>query len=436
MKRICVLQADNRVNLDYLLLSKSVNQKMSNILDYDYQFIEIDTNKDTHPATKKINILHNFLHNCQYQIVIFLDSDAWIQNPNYIRDIINRLNTDETKHGCFSRDPYTSSYTFINSGSFILKVNDFTKNMYNELLKNIQNNRTFHNQWPYDQYYISEYVVLNRHKFDIYKTDILNTPYGIALRHNWYKNKDMYRDMNELLERDIMLTYENFDYQKFIDDTPIIEEYDNFKDKREFIINGLKNIIIHCKSILEGNCFYHHQTLNIYPELFYKQMNLFWLGKKADKRICEIGFNAGHSTMLLLLGRDITPIDFTIFDIGHHDYTKPCLSYIKTQFAHVNFEYVEGDSTVVIPQWIDKNRNILGKYDLIHVDGGQSEHCISNDMKNADILVKKDGYIIIDDTDMQHINQYVDIYLSTGQYSEIKYCETKGCTHRIIQKMG
>lgn len=39
---------------------------------------------------------------------------------------------------------------------------------------------------------------------------------------------------------------------------------------------------------------------------------------QANTKICEIGFNAGHSAMLFLMGRDKTSADFTIFDIGHH----------------------------------------------------------------------------------------------------------------------
>jgi len=163
-------------------------------------------------------------------------------------------------------------------------------------------------------------------------------------------------------------------------------------------------------------------------------LNLFWCGKQASAKICEIGFNAGHSTMLMLLGKDKTPLDFTIFDIGHHSYTKPCLDLIKSRFQHVNFEYIEGDSTLTMPKWIEDNQTLLGLYDVVHVDGGHSEHCISNDMKNADLLVKKHGILIIDDTDIHHINMYVDTYISSGKYREMDVLKTKGYPHRIIQK--
>ena len=138
--------------------------------------------------------------------------------------------------------------------------------------------------------------------------------------------------------------------------------------------------------------------------------------------------------MLLLLGRNNTPINFTTFDIGHHPYTKPCFEYIKSKFPHVNFEYVEGDSTIVMPEWINNHTDLIHKYDVVHVDGGHLEHCIYNDMINADLLVKINGIVIIDDTNIPYINNYVDFYLSNGNYIEMNLLPTQGCPHRIIKK--
>jgi len=211
--------------------------------------------------------------------------------------------------------------------------------------------------------------------------------------------------------------------------------YENLSSEKEKILNDLKTLIINSNSLLEGNSFYIHKSINLHPDLYNKQLNLFWCGLQASNKICEIGFNAGHSSMLMLLGRKKTPLDFTIFDIGHHPYTKPCLDYIKSYFKHINFEYIEGDSTLTIPNWINTNKKYLGLYDLVHVDGGHSEDCISNDIKNADLLVKKSGLVIIDDTNKNHINRYVDLYLSNGKYREMDVLKTKGYPHRIIQKI-
>ena len=212
-------------------------------------------------------------------------------------------------------------------------------------------------------------------------------------------------------------------------------EYENKNIEKQVYLDELKNIIVNSNACLEGNCFYHHTTLNEYPELYSKQLNLFWCGKQAVENICEIGFNAGHSTMLLLLGRDNKPLNFTIFDIGHHLYTKPCFEYITTKFPHVNFEYIEGDSTIIMPEWINNHKELMYKYDLVHVDGGHSEDCILNDMKNADLLVKINGIVIIDDTNSYVINKYVDLYLSNGNYIELNLLSTHGYPHRVIKKI-
>ena len=211
-------------------------------------------------------------------------------------------------------------------------------------------------------------------------------------------------------------------------------QYENVKDKREAILKSLYEIIIASGDPLEGNAFYEHGTMNLIPALYTKQLNIFWCGLQAKKRICEIGFNAGHSFMLMLLGRDASPINATVFDIGHHKYTKPALECIKTNFPQVDFEYVEGDSTVIMPKWIESHPEFVGSYDVIHVDGGHSEHCIVNDMKNADTLLRSGGIMIIDDVYFAHINRYVDLYIQSGNYKEIELLKSEYYIHRILQK--
>jgi hypothetical protein len=213
-------------------------------------------------------------------------------------------------------------------------------------------------------------------------------------------------------------------------------EYASKNNEKQLYLEDLKNIIMNSNSTLEGNCFYYDRSLHLFPELYTKQLNLFWCGKQEIENICEIGFNAGHSAMLLLLGRNNTPLNFTIFDIGHHAYTKPTFEYIKSKFSYVNFEYIEGDSTIIMPEWINNHSELMYKYDVVHVDGGHSEHCISNDMKNADLLVKQNGMIIIDDTNDQTINNYVDWYISNKNYIELQVFPTFGYPHRIIRKIA
>ena len=212
------------------------------------------------------------------------------------------------------------------------------------------------------------------------------------------------------------------------------KDYENRSIEKQKVLEDIQQIVINSKSVLEGNYFYKHNSLTLENEKLNKQRNLFWCGKQAVTKICEIGFNAGHSSMLMLLGREKTPLDFTIFDIGKHPYTKPCIQYMKSQFQYINFEYIEGDSTVTMPKWIAANTTCLGIYDVVHVDGGHTRECITNDMKYADLLVKRGGLVIIDDTNMNFINNAVNAYITNGQYREINILPTKGSCHRVIQK--
>jgi hypothetical protein len=212
-------------------------------------------------------------------------------------------------------------------------------------------------------------------------------------------------------------------------------EYESHSVKKQAHLKALEQAVLESGEALEGNSFYVHTTLNLYPALYTKQQNLYWCGKQGLTRMCEIGFNAGHSTMLMLLGRETTPLDFTIFDIGHHRYVRPSLSYIQSAFPHIRFEYIEGDSTKTMPTWIQAKPQHVGSYDVVHVDGGHSEHCITNDMKNADLLVKAGGIVIVDDTSMGHINNCVNEYLASGKYKEVNVLKTQGYPHRILQKI-
>jgi hypothetical protein len=200
MVKVYVLQTDNRPTLDYLLLTQRVNKQFCKILGYEYVFLEIKNDEygNIHPATKKVYIVNNFLLNTECDFLVFLDSDAWIQNGYWLNDIINNLIGNDGKQGCFSRDRYLRGHTFINSGSFIIKNNDFTKKMYSDIITELENNNCFHNNWPFDQYYISNYIFENKDKFTIFIPDILNTPIGEILRHNWWKNGKMYQDLATL----------------------------------------------------------------------------------------------------------------------------------------------------------------------------------------------------------------------------------------------
>ena len=70
--------------------------------------------------------------------------------------------------------------------------------MMSQLIKDYYTVSNTH--WTNDQFYVSRFVYSNRDKFVIFVPNILNTPEGIVLRHNWYKNAQMFHDMNTILD--------------------------------------------------------------------------------------------------------------------------------------------------------------------------------------------------------------------------------------------
>jgi len=227
--KVRVLQADNREIIYYLALTKNVNENACNLLNYNYTFMRIEDNYTRHigmhPAVAKILVVNEYLQTTDDDMLIFLDTDAWIQNPKYLHKMVIKCWKDETKQGCYSRDTYVCKNTYINSGGFILKVNEYTKRMYREIIASLSVNKYYHTNWPFDQYFISNFVFANRNDFLIFKPEILNTPEGVVIRHNWNKDRKMYNDLYTILNND------KYDFNAAID----TEEYPNKTDGYDYI---------------------------------------------------------------------------------------------------------------------------------------------------------------------------------------------------------
>ena len=176
-------------------------------------------------------------------------------------------------------------------------------------------------------------------------------------------------------------------------------------------IRVLHELVVQSGELLEGNCFYYHQTLQLSPELQSKQRNLL-RASFSKRHILEIGFNAGHSLLLFLLNAPTAK--FTVFDICEHKYVRPCFEYLQGQFPEAMMTLIEGDSTITLPKFIADNPATEGSYDLIHVDGGHLEHVARSDMAAAMSLCSVGGLIILDDTQDPLIAAIGHQYLQSG----------------------
>jgi hypothetical protein len=210
-----------------------------------------------------------------------------------------------------------------------------------------------------------------------------------------------------------------------------LERYKQLHEQIDFHANHLTEIARLSGDNLEGNCFTNHQTTVRNEQLLPKRVNLLETARHGNK-ILELGFNAGHSALLLLLGCN-PDAEVTFFDIGGHPYVKPCFEYLKA-ISRVNKELVLANSLQHLPKIVlkDGQRDI---YDIIHMDGGHSHECVVNDLILLFLLLKKGGYMIVDDAD-GFILEEVSLFVSLGLFEVVPgQYKTEHYPHIIVRKV-
>jgi len=114
------------------------------------------------------------------------------------------------------------------------------------------------------------------------------------------------------------------------------------------------------------------------------------------KIICEIGFNAGHSTALYLKAAP----NATIYNFDYYTikYSPGALAYIKNIFGN-RFNDIKGNSHKTIKEFTlkIKQQNPNFVCDLISVDGDHSEKGALEDMIDMKSLSNEDTILLIDD---------------------------------------
>ncbi len=179
----------------------------------------------------------------------------------------------------------------------------------------------------------------------------------------------------------------------------------------------------------EGNCLYYHNSFNVFPHLINKRANLLYLASKVPPyaRIAEIGLNAGHSAVLLTLLRGDS--DITFFDLCEHPYVRDCFAYLQSAFPN-KMKLIDGDSRTTLPLFSSTH---ICEYDLVHVDGGHQKEVFANDLECAIRMLKYGGVLIADDTNIDYINELLDVKVRMGILKENKdLLYTVGYEHRAF----
>lgn len=149
----------------------------------------------------------------------------------------------------------------------------------------------------------------------------------------------------------------------------------------------------------------------------HKRDNLRNLAKKHDK-ILEIGFNAGHSSLLMLLSNPNCTIQS--FDLGEHPYTRPCFQYLAETFPN-RIKIILGDSTKTVPAFIAENPD--AKYTMLHVDGGHDDYVFMQDVYNCRSLAEPNNVVIVDDDNMPAIHTWNRRWMESGFFKPYDFPE-------------
>ncbi len=371
---VYVYQTDNRPNLDYLQKTMLVNKHYCNILKYNYIFEKMDVCGDFHPALYKIMMVNNLLTKLDSGILVFLDSDAWIYNPTMLNKIINDL--PEKLHGYFSRDPYIKKNTYINSGSFIIRINEYTKNMYRYFIEICQKDKSHIKNWPWDQYYISNYVFENKNKFCIFKPDIINTPIGKIIRHSWIKNFSSCKIMDNHHIFDIKNSYDIKYFPNLIEngccyysEKTIIQIGSHIGNT---INDPLYNNVDETDKIIfiEPVPYLFEKLVQNYNEKF-PQNNFIFINKAVSNFIGKIKLTIPSEK------NDFTKLPFFASQLGS---INP--SHIQMHDARIITDELEVETTTI--NEIIKEYNILN-IDLLHIDTEGHDYVI---LKNYDFCIK------------------------------------------------
>jgi len=178
------------------------------------------------------------------------------------------------------------------------------------------------------------------------------------------------------------------------------EGLDHIEQQAQPYLKDILTLVQQKCGYLDGNLFYENlqDAINAMPadSLKEKRKNLVNL-IEGRKNVLEIGFNAGHSALIMLLANQ--DVRITAIDTCQHPYTETCFSYLDRRFPG-RLTLIKGNSTNVI--------QVLNgeKFDLIHYDGGK-EKTIHEDLLNSVDLVEDDHILLIDDTQNSRLEEIV-----------------------------
>jgi hypothetical protein len=170
-------------------------------------------------------------------------------------------------------------------------------------------------------------------------------------------------------------------------------------------LRRLNDIVAGTGETLEGNLCYFDKRQDFLPAppdpRRGARRETFLRALAGRRHMFEIGFNAGHSSLLALTHSDIS---VTAIDIATHGYTQPAADYLSRMFPG-RFRFIKMDARQ-LP--MHAQALYFGSHDMIHIDGGHSGDAFASDIATALTFGAPDTLVLIDDIYLHPIRRMTD----------------------------
>lgn len=170
-------------------------------------------------------------------------------------------------------------------------------------------------------------------------------------------------------------------------------------------------------NVFEG---YSAQLVSQYSAIHY-------MGSSPNvRRICETGFNAGHSSFNWLTSNDRSSVHS--FDLGAHIHADSMAKYLMSRF-NGRLQVTFGNSVETIPKFFAANPHY--RCNIIFVDGGHTYPVARADLLNFISMAASNNIIIIDDHPTViygGVTQAWNEVVTTGRVKELMKCTYGGRT--------
>jgi len=147
--------------------------------------------------------------------------------------------------------------------------------------------------------------------------------------------------------------------------------------------------------------------------------------------ILEIGFNAGHSSLLFLLTDP--NVHIVAFDIGKWNYVIPCCQYLNEHFNN-RLTLILGDSKMTVPKYFKEN-SAIPNFIFAHIDGDHSTISALADLENCWMYLPNGTIVCMDDTDDLKVIPAWKTYTECNKYEIIPIGSLKSHGFGKIKKM-